>query len=142
MFLEGAIVAVDRAWKIHHVPGVSIGHDWQHQHLIGNLLARAACNSERTDEVDVQRQVRPMLLDRTAGNETNLPDVDGIINLGPSQFFIAILGRGTARHGDLLPGETEEAMILGSPTGQRNQVQPVLKREPKTGRAGKPSNRG
>jgi hypothetical protein len=39
-----------------------------------------------------------MLLDGSAGNDAHLAQLDGIVDLGPSQFFIAIFGFSSAGH--------------------------------------------
>ena len=45
-----------------------------------------------TDQIDIQRQMRPMLLDRAARHDADLAQIDGVVDLGPGQFFVAIFG--------------------------------------------------
>ena len=81
---------VDRAGKIHDVPGVAVGESGQHEHLVGDILAGTARDAARADEIDVERQMRPVLLDGAAGQDADLAQIDGVVDLGPGQFFVAV----------------------------------------------------
>ena len=52
----------------------------------------------RADQIDVERQMRAVLLDGAAGHDADLAQLDGVVDLGPGQFFVAVLGRGAAGH--------------------------------------------
>src|SRR5262249_58178952 len=51
-----------------------------------------------TDEVHVERQVRAVLLDGAAGHDTDLAQLDGVVDLGPGQLLVTVLPAGTAGH--------------------------------------------
>ena len=89
-------VVVDRAGEVHHVAGVAVGDDRQHEHLVGDLPAGPVGDAARADEIDVERQVRPVLLDGAAGHDADLAQLDGVVDLGPGQFLVAVLGGGAA----------------------------------------------
>ena len=44
------------------------------------------------DQIDVQRQVRAVLLDGPAGHDADFAQLDGVVDFRPGQFFVAILG--------------------------------------------------
>ena len=52
----------------------------------------------RADQIDVERQVRPVLLDGSARHDANLAQLDGVVDLRPGQFFVAIFGFSTGGH--------------------------------------------
>jgi hypothetical protein len=94
-------VVVDRARKIHDVARVAVGDDRQHEQLVRDQLAGAGRDAARADEIDVQGQMRAVLLDGAARQQADLAHFDRVVDLGPGQFFVAILGRGSTRHVDL-----------------------------------------
>ena len=59
-----------------------------------NVVTLLAETAERADEIDVERQVVPVLLDRPARDDADLAEVDGIVDLRPRELFVAILGGG------------------------------------------------
>src|SRR5581483_7184476 len=89
---------VDGAGKIHDVAGVAVANRRQHQHFFRHSPASAASDFGGADNVYVERQVRPMLLYSAAGHDADFSHFDGIVDFGPGQLFIAILGLGTAGH--------------------------------------------
>ena len=63
------------------------------------------------DEVDVERQVRPVLLDRAAGDDADLAQLDGVVDLGPGQFLVAVFSRGSTGHdGSVLEREVRSRL--------------------------------
>ena len=84
--------------KVHHVAGVAVAMGGQQQHLVGDDPAGPAAISVGTDHVDVERQVRPVLLDRAARQDADLAQLDRVVDLGPGEFLVAPLGRGLAGH--------------------------------------------
>ena len=87
---------VDRARKIHHVGGVPITDRRQDQQLIRNEPARAVGHPSRADGIDVERQVRAVLLHRPTRDQANLFQINGVVDLGPGQLFVSIFGAGAA----------------------------------------------
>jgi hypothetical protein len=86
------------------VPRVPVGQRGENQDLLRNLLSRSRRHAAGTDEIDVQRQMRPVLLDGAAGDDAHLVEGDGLVDLGPSQFLVAlvaVLGAGSAGHGNV-----------------------------------------
>jgi hypothetical protein len=62
-------------------------------------------NAVGTNEIDIQRQVRAMLLDCAAGQDTDFAEIDGVVDLRPGQFFVAVFGFGSIAHdGDFSQG--------------------------------------
>jgi len=57
MMHEVLEIVVDGAGEIHDVAGVAVGHDRQHQKLVG-IASRRRGRCRPDDEVDVERQVR------------------------------------------------------------------------------------
>src|SRR5687768_10660624 len=98
-------VVIDRAGEVHHVPRVAVGHDRQHEHLVGDFLAGAASDASGADQVDIQRQVRTVLLDGPAGDDAHLAQINRIVDLRPGELFVAVFGGG-ARHERFLAVET------------------------------------
>ena len=86
-------VVVDGAGEVHDVAGVAVGDDRQHEHLLGDLTAGAAGDLRGTDEVHVERQVRPVLLDGAARQDADFAQLDGIVDLGPGQLLVTVFGR-------------------------------------------------
>src|SRR5262249_45048559 len=77
--------------EVHDVPGVAVGDDGKHEHLVRDRLAGPDRDPDWTDEVHVERQVVPVLLDRPARDDAHLALLDRVVDLGPGQFFVAIL---------------------------------------------------
>lgn len=94
-------VGVDRTGEVHDVPGVAVGDDGEHEQLIGDFFAGTVRDSDGADEVDIQRQVRPVLLDGPARHDADLLQVDGVVDLRPGELLIAVFGR-CAAHGTFL----------------------------------------
>ena len=80
--------------------GVAISDVRQNFYLVRNFPAGAVGNSSRADEIDVQRQVRTVLLNRAAGDDADLLLIDSVLNFRPGQFFLSML-LGDAVHRDL-----------------------------------------
>ena len=78
---------IDGAGEIHHVARVAVGNGRQHEDFVGKLLARAARNAVGTDQIDVERQVRTVLLDGSARNDADLVQRNRVVDFGPGQFF-------------------------------------------------------
>ena len=76
--------------------------------MSGIVSAGAAGDAAGTDQIDVERQVRAVLLDGAARHDADLAQIDGVVDLGPGQFFVAVLGGGSARHGWLLGDEAPQ----------------------------------
>src|SRR5687768_14664387 len=89
---------VDGPREVHHMSRVTIPDRGQDQHPVGDDAARAVGDSLGTNDIHVERQVVAVLLDAAAGDDTNLAHLDGVVDLGPGQFFVAILGT-SAAHG-------------------------------------------
>ena len=96
MMHEVLEVLVDGAGKIHDMAGVAIGNDREDKHLGGDFPAGAVGDSHRANEVDIQGQVVPMLLDRAAGHDADFGKIDGVFDLGPGQFLITVFRCRTA----------------------------------------------
>src|SRR5205814_6112193 len=94
-------IVVDGPREIHDVARVAISNHGQYKQLIGDKPAGAVGDATGTDEIDVQRQMRPMLLDGAAGHQADLAQLDGVVDLGPSEFFVAIFGGGATGHGKI-----------------------------------------
>ncbi len=92
-------VVVDGAGKVHHMPRVAVADGGQHQNLFGHFPARAAGDFGGTDKIDIQRQVRSMLLDGAAGHNAHFAQLDGVVDFGPGQFFVAEFGLSAAHGG-------------------------------------------
>ena len=108
-------VVVDGAGEVHDVPGVAVGHDRQHEHLVGDFAAGAVGDPGRADEVHVERQVRPVLLDGAARHDADLAQLDGVVDLGPGQFLVAVFGRGAAGHSGISFGSIEKWLQIRRP---------------------------
>ncbi len=91
---EVLVMAVDRAGEVHHVSGVAVTHDRQHEDVFRGRPPGPIRDAQRADEIDIERQVMPMLLDRTAGDDAHLPLFDGIVDLGPGELFVTVLSTG------------------------------------------------
>lgn len=89
-------VVVDRPRKVHDMPGVTVGYHGEYENLVGNRLTGTVGDADRADEIDIQRQVWPVLFDGSARHDTDLLQIDGIVDFRPGQFFVAVLGRGSA----------------------------------------------
>jgi hypothetical protein len=96
-------VLVDGAGEVHDVSGVAVGHDRKHEQLIGDELAGPGGDADGADEVDVERQVVAVLLDGPTGDDANFAEVDGVVDLGPGEFFVAIFGGGAGHRISLGP---------------------------------------
>ena len=103
-------VGVDRPREVHHVAGVAVGDDGQHEQLVGDLPPGPVGDPERADEVHVERQVRPVLLDGAAGHEADLAQLDGVVDLGPGQLLVAVFRAGSAVHRGRPLGRKEDAI--------------------------------
>ena len=85
--------------KVHDVAGVSIAVSRQQQHLFGDDPARSSGDLGRADHVDIERQVRAVLLDGATRQNTHLAEIDRVVDLGPGELFITkFRGRATG-HG-------------------------------------------
>ena len=93
-------VVVDRPGKVHHVARVAVGDRREHEHLAGDLATGAERDLGRAEDVDVERQVRPVLLDGAARDDADLPELDRVLDLRPRQLRVAIL-LGRAGHAGL-----------------------------------------
>ena len=93
-------VIVDRARKVHHVAGVTVGHDRQHQYLFGCPFPCSGCDSAGTDQVDIQRQMRTVLLNGSTGQDADFTEVDGVIDLRPGEFLVSVFGYSSTTHGE------------------------------------------
>ena len=51
---EGLVVRVDRARKIHDVPGISVGEHRQDEHLLRKLPSGSVRNADGTHEIDIK----------------------------------------------------------------------------------------
>src|SRR5262245_50426765 len=117
-------VVVDRPWKIHHVPRVAIGHNRRHEQLVGNRHSRALGDPAGADQIDIQRQVMTMLLDRPARHNAHLSQLDRIVDLRPGQFLIPIFRcRTRGCHWSLvLIGHLPGTHYVGHATAQQRPV--------------------
>ena len=97
LFDERRVICVNRSRKIHHMSGVAIRNVRQDKDLVGKLPSGPMCDSARTDQINIQRQVVTVLLNGTTRKDANLPKIDRIVYLGPGQFLITIL-RGSSGH--------------------------------------------
>ena len=62
------------------------------------FAAGSGGDADRADEIDVERQVRPVLLDRPARDDAHLAEIDRVVDLRPRQLLVAVLGL-RATHG-------------------------------------------
>src|SRR5262249_23681303 len=86
------IMCVDRARKVHDVPGVAIGERREHENLVRHLSTGPARDFGRADDVYVERQVWAMLFDRAAWHDAYLAQFDRVIDLGPRELFVPPFG--------------------------------------------------
>ena len=98
---EVLVVAVHGAGEVHDMAAVAVPVGRQDQHLARDLLADAVGDALWANNIDIQRQVRPVLLDRADGQDADLAQLDGVVDLGPGELFVAEFSSGT-RHGRLL----------------------------------------
>ena len=123
-------VGVDRAGKVHHVAGVAVGDDRQHAASCRGSSGRRRGRSRSGQiEIDVERQVRPVLLDGAARQDADLAQLDRVVDLGPGQFLVTIFGRGSAWHGLLLGDgrfwrQVKEVRLAGCDNGFQQTVAP------------------
>ena len=80
---KGLVVSVDGAGEVHDMAGVAVPHGRQDEHLVGNLAAGPVGDAQRADDVDIERQVRSMLLHGAAGHDAHLAHLDGVVDLRP-----------------------------------------------------------
>src|SRR5262249_55559441 len=91
-------VVVDGAGEVHHVAGVAVAHGRQDQQFIWDVPAGAAGDLGGADDVHVERQGRGGVLDRPAPGGADLAAVDGVVDVGPGEFFVAVFLGGAAGH--------------------------------------------
>src|SRR5260370_27830330 len=77
-------IIVDRAGKIHDMPGVPVTYGGQNEYLIRDMSARAASNLGGTDDIDIEGQMRAVLLHRSAPDDAHFAHFDGIVDFRPS----------------------------------------------------------
>ena len=65
-------VIIDRAREIHDVPGVTITNGWKNKEFVWNQAAGPVRNPGGTNDIDIERKMRPMLFDRATGNDADL----------------------------------------------------------------------
>ena len=73
------------------MPGITVGDHRQHEDFLRYLPARSIGDPDRAHQIDIEWQVRAMLLDGPAGNDANFLEFDRIIDLRPGQFFVTVL---------------------------------------------------
>ena len=112
-------VVVDRPRKVHHVARVAVGDRREHEHLVGDLATGAERDLRRAEDVDVEGQVRPVLLDGAARDDADLPELDRVLDLRPRQLRVAILRRPRGSCGspfvDVVACEPIEARLVQAP---------------------------
>ena len=91
-------VIIDRAGKIHDVPGVAVADRGQHQQFVRDQASGAVSDPGRADDIDIERQMRAVLFHRAARHDADLAHLDGVIDLRPGQLFVAKFSGGAA-HG-------------------------------------------
>jgi hypothetical protein len=91
-------MVVDRSREVHDMARIAVANRGQHQQFPGNQPSGAVRDSRGADDIDIQRQMRPVLLDRAAGHEADLVQVDGVVVLGSGEFFVTKFCGGAA-HG-------------------------------------------
>ena len=84
-------VGVDRAGEVHDVAGVAVGRPSAARALLRDCAAGAERDPGRADDVDVERQVRPVLLDGAARDDADLAQLDGVVDLRPGQLLVTVL---------------------------------------------------
>src|SRR5262249_36629056 len=131
-------MGVDGSGKVHDMAGVAVAVGGKQKHLFGDDRARAACNSGWADDVNVERQVRPVLLDRAAGEHADLAEFDRVVDLGPGEFLVAPLGFCPAGH----VGCSVVRMTRTRPTAVRDWHRPRTVDFATWERLGKDSNKG
>ena len=77
-----------------------------------NTETTAPGDASGADQVDIQRQVVPVLFHGTAGKDADLPLGDRVIDLWPRQFLVSVLGFCSATHRPLLLGSCGEFVHL------------------------------
>jgi hypothetical protein len=55
-----------------------------------------------------------VLFDGAAGDDADLAQFDGIVDLRPRQFFVAVFGSGTSSHGMILVAKRPGCMEKGT----------------------------
>jgi hypothetical protein len=82
--------------------GIPVGNRRQHKHPVSERFADSARDAAGSDEVDIERQMIPVLLDSSTGQDASLIPFDSLDDFGPGQFLVAILSRGSIRHAHIL----------------------------------------
>ena len=83
-------VVVDGARKIDHVARVAEIDRGKDETVRRGPRRRSQSHLGRAQDVDVEGQVGTVLLHGAAGNDTDLAGVDGVTDLGPREFFVAV----------------------------------------------------
>ena len=86
---------------LHEMVGEGLAR--QVQHLVVPLLAQLVADRRRQEQVNIQRQVRPVLLGGAGRQEDHLLHLDGIVHLGPGQLVVLVGVAGL--HGILLAAQ-------------------------------------
>ena len=80
--------------KIHHMTGITIADRGKDKNVFWSLLAGSEGNAGWTNEVHIEWKMRAMLFDGATGNDADLAEINGIIDLRPGEFFVAVFGFG------------------------------------------------
>ena len=86
------------------MPGVAVGDHGEDEDFFRDLPAGAVGDSGRTHQIDIERQVRPVLLDRPARDDANFFELDRVVDLGPGQLFVTVFGQRLATSWEFLAG--------------------------------------
>ena len=81
-------IDVNGAGKVHDVGGVAVDKRRHDQHVVGDAFGRLFGHAARADDIDIHRQVGSVLFGRTDGHDDDFFGRDGLVDIGPSQFFI------------------------------------------------------
>jgi hypothetical protein len=111
---------IDGSREVHHMPRVTITVSGKQKHLFGYDPAGASGDLGGADHIDVEWQMRAVLLDGATRENADLAQFDGVVDLGPGEFFVAIFGFCLAEHReDSVDLEREDGTALLS-NGPRN----------------------
>ena len=80
------------------MPRVTVGNWRQDEDFLRNRSTDAVGDAAGADKIHIQRKMFPMLLDGSAGHNTDLLSVDGFVDFRPGEFVVAVLCECTTGH--------------------------------------------
>ncbi len=83
-------IVVNGPRKIHDMARVAVTDRGEDQNLFRHFTSGAPRDLGWANEIDIERQVVPMLFDGPARQDADLAEIDGVIDFGPGKFFVAV----------------------------------------------------